>query len=210
MSDEKQEPIDAVNIPETDEAPKVEQPTRRGRGRPRKASEEIPGAAATKSEPAKKPGRPKGTTKKAEPDAGALAKQIQGLHVFASMATGIKELAITESEAAMLSNGLLAVASEYGLSVSGKTGAALQLLAAAAMVYIPRVGAIQSRAAESKARKESQAAANVGATFETPIDPNPPKARSEPKTKAEQPKPDEGAQAAALHGMMTAINSGLQ
>ena len=49
----------------------------------------------------------------------------------------------------MLADGIAAVSREYGLSMDGKTGAALQLIAAAAIVYAPRFKAINNRAMQA-------------------------------------------------------------
>lgn len=78
-----------------------------------------------------------------------LAKQLVGLHLIVAHATGLPELQISEPEGVALADALSAVAREYGLSFSGKTGAALQLFAALAMIYAPRAMAIQKRKSKS-------------------------------------------------------------
>lgn len=135
--------------PETPpETPPEIEPKRR-RGRPPKDAA-APGAE-------KKEGPKKTASRKAE-DTEALAHQLVGLHQFAALATGLPELVISEKEGQMLAKGINAVADEYGLSLSGKTGAALQFLAAAAMVYVPRGLAIKARA--EKARREAEIVVN--------------------------------------------------
>lgn len=124
------------------------------RGRPPKApsleQEKIEGAGAATAAP--KPSRKKQSRGAA--DVGALAKQLVGIHQMASMLTGIGELQISEGEAQMLAGGVLGVAEQYDLSIDGKTGAAIQLLAAAAMVYAPRAMHIMAKA---KKAREAQA-----------------------------------------------------
>lgn len=71
-------------------------------------------------------------------DAQALGRQIQGIHILAAQITGIEEIILSEGESTELAKSVLSVCAEYDLSIDGKTGAALQLLATAAMLYIPR------------------------------------------------------------------------
>lgn len=123
---------------------------RRGPGRPRKdggstapvSPVEIPaGSAQPKGKPGRKP-------KKTVMDAAArssLGKQIVGLHMVSAMAFSIPELVITEQEGELLANAIAAVSEEYGLSLTGKTGAALQLVGTGAMIYLPRFFAMQKR-----------------------------------------------------------------
>lgn len=130
------------------ETPPETEPKRR-RGRPPKD------AGATTGE--RKEGPKKTASRKAE-DTDALAHQLVGLHQFAALATGLQELVISEKEGQMLAKGVNAVADEYGLSLSGKTGAALQLIAAAAMIYVPRGLMIKARV--EKARREAEIVVN--------------------------------------------------
>lgn len=118
---------------EQGQAPAAAEPARRGRGRPRKD-----GGA---------PGSPKPTKTKAKKatDVEALSKQVQGIHLMLSMMTPFPELAISDMEAGMIAKGLVAVADEYGLALDGKTGAAVQMFAAAAFVYGPRALKIRAR-----------------------------------------------------------------
>lgn len=164
-----------VETPSEVETPTIEAPTvRRGRGRPKGSGGAAPvspsaaGAAATKA----KPGRPKKNAR-VSVDASALAKQIQGLHAIAALGTGIPEFNLQDSEAEMLGQAVSAVCEEYDLSLSGKTGAALQLLAAAAMVYAPRVMMIKARVAlanaEAQIAAQAAAAQNTGGVPGTPL-----------------------------------------
>lgn len=145
---------DVVEIPA---APEVtdEKPPQRRRGRPRKNPElttESVGASSGGSA-----GRRPGRTSKAQQDKITdLAHQLVGVHTIVAMVTGIPEMAIQPQEAESLARGITAVCDEYGLSVDGKTGAALQLVAAAAMVYGPRAYAIYARGkATEKARAQA-------------------------------------------------------
>lgn len=177
---EKETPVVAavetpvVETPSEVETPESSAPVRRGRGRPRRdgsgaapVSPSAAGAAATKG----KPGRPKKNAR-VSVDASALAKQIQGLHAIAALGTGIPEFNLRDDEAEMLGQAVSAVCEEYDLSLSGKTGAALQLLAAAAMVYAPRVMMVKARVALANAEAQvraHEAAQNAGAQAGTPL-----------------------------------------
>ena len=88
-------------------------------------------------------------------DQSNLSRQIIGLHQIAAMATGIPELQVGEKEAELLASALANVSAEYGLSLSGKTGATLQLLGVAAMIYLPRLSALKTRVAAKKAQGAS-------------------------------------------------------
>lgn len=129
----------------TPETPAEAAPAKRGRGRP-------PGSGS-KASAEKSPG-------KKTRDVADLARQIQGIHRVAALATGLPLLEIADQEAAMLASGISAVAEEYGFALSGKTGAALQLFAAMGFVYGPRVIAVKRMRDEMRA---AQAAANANA-----------------------------------------------
>lgn len=161
------------NIPDAEEmgttVPVVENNITAEKGVP--ANEEIP-------EPPKKRGRPKGSKnssgdapKKSQArmaqDTVELGRQIVGLHKLASMISGFPELEISDTEGAMLANGINSVCQEYGLSLNGKTGAAIQLLGAAGVIYIPRAFAIQKRINE-EAKKRGE----VVDTEMREVDPN--------------------------------------
>ena len=124
---------------------------RRGPGRPPKTAPVSPSeAAAAGSAPAKKPGRPKKGVSFSGDDLASMAKQVQGLHQIAALATGIPELVLQKEEAEMLGVAIARVCEEYGLSLSGKTGALLQLAAAGAMIYAPRLAAVAQRVKQAQ------------------------------------------------------------
>lgn len=135
------EAIDDVMKSESGEDPEIqaEGPAPKRRGRPAGSN-------------AKKTGEtPRKTASRKSDDVAAMARQICGLHQMASMVTGLPELVISEQEGFMLAKGVDAMAEEYGLALSGKTGAAIQLFGAAALVYLPRMLLIKARAAKVKA-----------------------------------------------------------
>lgn len=161
-----------VETPKEAEAPTLSAPEKRGRGRPRKdggaTAPVSPSEAGAAAAPRKGPGRPKGKSKSVSIDASDMGKQIAGLHQLAALFTGIPEFALAPQEAEMLGQAVAAVCEEYDLSMSGKTGAALQLFAAAAMVYGPRVGLIGARVKANKAAAaQARAAAVVNAAPDT-------------------------------------------
>lgn len=80
---------------------------------------------------------------------GKLAKNLQGLHIMGAMLLQFPELALGDQEAEMLADGIVKVSNEYGLELSGKTGAAIQLLGACAMIYWPRLIALKKRQAQA-------------------------------------------------------------
>jgi hypothetical protein len=124
-------------------------PVKRGRGRPPRDpndSASKPGNASPRSH--KKSGAKVSYTKDAEQK---LAKQIVGLHQIGALMSGIPEMHISEAEGEMLATGVIAVASEYDLELSGKTGAAIQLLMACVAVYVPRLLAVKNRVAQQAA-----------------------------------------------------------
>lgn len=125
----------------------AEPPVKRGPGRPKGSGTKAPPGITAEKPGAQKPAQDKPGKRGAKMSAealGTLAKQIQGMHAMAAMMTGIPILAITPEESALLAGGISAVAEEYGLALDGKTGAALQLFGAAAMVYAPRILQIQA------------------------------------------------------------------
>lgn len=139
------------NVPPHAAAP--EAVIKRGRGRPRKVpvadgATPVPVSAAA---PSKRRGRPpKRTAAYSDEEKNSLARQITGLHLIAAKMTGIPEIEISPPEAVCLAEAVANVSSEYGLSMSGKTGAMVQLIATAAMIYAPRFGAIKKRINEKK------------------------------------------------------------
>lgn len=135
----------------TQEAPK------RKRGRPSNAEraledvlqkENVADDAATPGSAAK-PGRK--SAKSGLIDAGALGQQLVGIHALAAMMLQIPELQLTPPEGDGLAKAVIAVCQEYNLSLSGKTGAGIQLFAAAAMIYAPRLLHYKSRIHQAQA-----------------------------------------------------------
>lgn len=123
----------------------------RKRGRPPGSTNKprAPGAPLSETPISANPApgtAPRGRPRKVvQIDAGLMAKQLQGLHLVAARATGLQELEISEAEAAMLAESVAAISREYGLSLDGKTGATIQLVAACAMIYLPRLAHITAR-----------------------------------------------------------------
>ncbi len=153
---ENTEQIEQPQLPEMPEIvapvesePQIEPPKKR-RGRPPKnpelSEEKIGADTGAKKRSYKK------QTNDAPIDSANLAKQIQGVHIAAATITGLRELVISEGESVMLAESLVAVSREYGLAISGKTGATIQLIAAAAMIYAPRFIVINERIKKSKAQ----------------------------------------------------------
>lgn len=144
---------EVTEIPPQETPLNIDPPQRRGPGRPRKDGSTPPGPKT------EKPGAPRAAESKpqkrgAKMSAEAvstLAKQIEGMHAMAAMMTGIPILQISSAEAQLLAGGISAVAEEYGLALDGKTGAALQLFGATAMVYAPRIIQIQKMKAAARA-----------------------------------------------------------
>ena len=101
---------------------------KRGRGRP-------PKTETVGSDTVKKTVKRKASVNSVD----NLSKQIEGLHIIAASMTGIKVLIISPNESSMLASSIITVCDEYNLSIDGKTGAAMQLLATAAMIYAPRI-----------------------------------------------------------------------
>jgi hypothetical protein len=170
------DPLNPANPANENSAPRI----KRGPGRPpgsrNKTNGEAtpepvnpvdPGASATPRR-----GRPPGSRKTITgEEINALAQQIQGLHIMAAMATGFPELQLTPNDAVLLANGILAVSKEYGMTISGKTAATLQLLGACAMVYVPRLIAVKQRADIQRQAKADFDAARNGHVedAETPV-----------------------------------------
>lgn len=162
MDEEKMIPAELETAVEgaQQEAAQIEPPKKR-RGRPPKnpdiLTEKVDGAEASGQSAA----RPRKTAKGKATDVGALAQQLVGVHQLVAMVAGIPEAQIAPQEGEHLAKAIVAVCDEYGLSVTGKTGAALQLFAAAAMIYGPRVWAFNVRV---KTERENAAAAQARET----------------------------------------------
>ena len=105
-------------------------------------------------------------------EASALAKQVEGLHSLMALAMGIPELQLQPAEAEMLGGAIAQVCDEYDFSLSGKTGALLQLLAAAAMVYAPRVIAVGARVKHAQAVAKAARLSIVAGTDHGPETPH--------------------------------------
>jgi hypothetical protein len=103
----------------------------------------------------KKPGRPAGKSKGGDPV--AIGNQLVGIHQLVAMFTGTPEMIISAEEGAALGKAVVDVCNEYGLSVDGKTGAAIQLFAACAMIYAPRVMAVRFRYAQEALARQNEA-----------------------------------------------------
>lgn len=151
--------IEPGSVKETAPPPSPAPTERRGPGRPRKNAVPPPVSpvegAATSSATKPKPRKSKGAKFDAE-SLGKLAKQIEGLHHLMALATGIPELQVQPHEAEMLGGAVANVCDEYDLSLSGKTGALLQLAAAAAMIYAPRFSVITARIKENQRKAKPQ------------------------------------------------------
>jgi hypothetical protein len=148
-------PIDATAQPET--APEFAPVRRRGRP-PKNAPGETPAAVEGGAAPAKPRGRPAKKKELTGEQLGTFYKQIAGVHLLAAGMLGIPELQLSEPEAKALGESVMAVCDEYGLSMSGKTGAAVMLLSTAAMIYAPRFFQVRARVMKAQAEHE---AANV-------------------------------------------------
>lgn len=135
--------VDSTVVP-TDEVPK------RRRGRPPKDPElqtQTVGIESTEKVKRKYTKR----TKTIDPEAMVnLAKQLQGIHLMAASMLKIPEIQINESEAVALAQSLQTVSMEYNLSLTGKTGATIQLMATCAMIYLPRMKYINEKFKKSK------------------------------------------------------------
>lgn len=130
----KQEPVDNPVL--------STEPPKKRRGRPPKnpnLNPENPGSPSASSGPKKRAGKMSGE------QIGSLAVQLQGIHAIAAAITNLPEISIADTEAKALAESVANMASQYNLSLDGKTGAAIQLLATAAMIYTPRYFAIKNR-----------------------------------------------------------------
>jgi hypothetical protein len=137
-------------------------PPRRGRGRPfgsmtRKpplVEQAVPATAADGVAPASQDVPAPRRRRSKSIDKEAVAKQLVDLHAMLARFTGVGLLQIEMREGATLADAIENVAREYDLEFSGKTGALMQLLFAAGVVYGPRVmlyQAMKKRAAQGEA-----------------------------------------------------------
>lgn len=137
------------------------EPPKKRRGRPPKNPELTKESPATGAEGPKR-GRPKKRVIYDDTKKQLLAKQILGLHLIAAQLSGFNELQISEVESVMLTESIVVVSEEYGLSLDGKTGAAIQLAGTAAMIYLPRFLAIQKRKKSVSVREVKTDESNQG------------------------------------------------
>lgn len=150
-------------------------PAAKKRGRPSNAekaarasgtstAETIERGSTASATPGRKPS--KNSKRVTATDAKALARQLVGLHQLGVLVSGIPEVAIDLDEGEILAVGIVAVCDEYDLSIDGKTGAALNLLGACAMVYGKRIFQINARmAAQKKARQNATPTPSQPADF---------------------------------------------
>lgn len=132
-----------METPPVDDAP----PVRRARGRPRKDGSSGPAKESVSGTGAKR-GRPAKTAAKrvySQDDVTLLGNQLVGIHRMASFMTQLPEVTILEPEGEAMAKAIITMADQYDLELDGKTGAALQLFATAAMIYAPRIIAIRRR-----------------------------------------------------------------
>ena len=136
------------------------EPPKKRRGRPpgsgKKTPEQIEGGGT--EAPASKPSNRKASTSNEQ--RALMGKQLVGIHKLAAMVTGLPELMINDVEGDMLAHAVANICDEYGLAVDGKTGATLQLLGTAAMIYGPRAIAVMQRAHAEKQQRQQNS--NVG------------------------------------------------
>jgi len=129
--------------------PEVQEPKKRGRktkvnpaaegNAQRETALNVPGGEAPKER------------KKKRKQIGfeSMAKQIQGLHGFVAISTGIPELLLSEDESKLLAEAAVNFANEFDITINPKIVAGLQLFGACAIVYGPRILALKKRAAEA-------------------------------------------------------------
>jgi hypothetical protein len=141
--------------PDGQVTPTPSDPPKRKRGRPtdaERALRESLGEVKDAPAGAKRGPKPKG--KRSDP--ASLAKSLVGIHQLAAMVTSIPECQLSEQEGAALAEAVTAVCDEYGLSIDGKTGAAMQLFGACAMIYGPRLFSFRMRMAQQRVQAEQQ------------------------------------------------------
>jgi hypothetical protein len=137
---------------------KADEPPRKRRGRPFGSTtkttplteQPVDQTPPESAEPQKRRRRTKAI------DKDQLAQQLIGLHMMAAKLTGQQFMLLDPAEAKLLADAMENVAREYDLELSGKTGAFIQLLAAGAIVYGPRV--LKLKAIREQARREARAA----------------------------------------------------
>jgi AT hook motif len=140
--------------------------TAKKRGRPPKTDEqreaEKSGEKATPIGGASKRGRPKKNSARfGDVDKQQLAGQLSGLSAMMADKLGDARFAFQPIESMMLSNAVVNVCNEYGLSMEGKSGALVGLIIASAIVAWPRMKLLRERAEFVKRQRE-------GATIDIP------------------------------------------
>lgn len=148
------EPVETVSAPEP--------PRKRGRppGSKNKVNTAQPETAQPISGDAPKRGRPRKISAEPAEPLRIGADTVKGLHLMAAHATGLPELQLSDSEAAMLANAIEAVGREYAVVLSGKAAATAQLVIACLVIYGPRLALVRKRrimAAEGRAAAETAA-----------------------------------------------------
>lgn len=131
--------------PETsaEEPPATTEPKKRGPGRPKGSTNKKSGETPKR----------RGNAKRASVE--SFGRQIVGVHAMAGVLTGLPELAISEKEGEVLAEALIVVSEEYGVALTGKTAATIQLFAAIGMVYGPRAVLI-GRRVEAQNRQQAR------------------------------------------------------
>lgn len=131
-----------------------EAPQKRKRGRPsnaeKMAAAGIHIGSAANSSTAKPRAAKAPKANYTQVDYAAMGKQLVGLHMVVAMATGIPEIQIREEEGMGLAVAIGNVAEQYDLAIDGKTGAMLQLVMTAAMIYGPRALMLKAKAKQAQ------------------------------------------------------------
>lgn len=148
---------------------KAAPPVAKKRGRP-------PGSKNAPTDPvAAQPIEPGSVTRRGRPrkphielDPSAIARQVKGLHGFAAMLTGLKELNLSDAEAEELAKASVNFSREFGYEPNPKLLAGLELIGVAGVIYVPRVLLIIARIQEIKAKR---AAAQPIEGTATPVQP---------------------------------------
>lgn len=123
------------------------QPLKRKRGRPPGSGNKSGGAATSKVEV---------TDKQA---IGALAGQIQGLHIVLATLTKSPIFVLAPQECEAMAGAIHNVGKHYNLDLGGPRAAIIQLIAVAGGIYMPRLVAIG--AARAEARRQNSATVRV-------------------------------------------------
>lgn len=124
---------------------------KRGRGRPRKSD------TGTLNGNAERNARSTGTPKAAQLDLDSLAMQLIAGHAIAAKLMKAPELMIGQDEAKSLAKAIKQILAQYPVNISPKAMAFYQLMAAASVIYVPRmVGIAARKAKEASAKKQAQ------------------------------------------------------